>query len=121
MVHLSDDSSDVYQNPGDADETESDTEPDTEALDIEKDTESARRHGLQAGQQGNSGPMTVRISTTSGSQELSVVRRTPVVRGRITLGRAYSPPISPLLAQNDIRPCWPPIVPPRLAAKTRVH
>ena len=28
-VNLSDDSSDDYQNPGDADETESDTEPDT--------------------------------------------------------------------------------------------
>ena len=60
-VHLSDDSSDAYQNPGDADETESDTEPDTEALDIEEDTASARLFGSQAGQQGNSGPMTVRI------------------------------------------------------------
>ena len=94
-VHLSDDSSDAYQNPGDADETESDTEPDTEALDIEEDTASARRHGSQAGQQGNSGPMTVRISTTSGSQEVSLVRRTPVARGRIIRGRAYSPPMFP--------------------------
>jgi len=67
-VHLSDDSSDAYQNLGDAEETESDTEPDTETLDIEEGTASARRHGSQAaGQQGNSGPMTVRISTTSGS------------------------------------------------------
>ena len=64
-VHLSDDSSDAYQSPGDADEIESDTEPDTEALDIEEDTASARRHGSQADQQGNCGPMTVRISTTS--------------------------------------------------------
>ena len=59
MVHLSDDSSDLYQNPGDADETETDTAPDTEALDIEKDIASAKRHGSQAGQQRNSGPITV--------------------------------------------------------------
>ena len=58
-VHLRDYSSNASHNPGDADETKSDTEPDTEALDIEEDTAPARCHGSQAGQQGNSGPMTV--------------------------------------------------------------
>ena len=48
-LHLSDDSSDAHPNPGDTDEPESDTKPDTEGLDIEEDTASARRHGLQAG------------------------------------------------------------------------
>ncbi|PUU79715.1 hypothetical protein B9Z19DRAFT_1124812 [Tuber borchii] len=67
MVHLSDDSSDAYQNLDDAEETESDTEPDIETLDIEEGTALARRHGSQAvGQQRNSDPITVRISTTSG-------------------------------------------------------
>ena len=39
--------------------------------------------------------MTVRISTTSGSQEISLVRQTPVARGRIIRGRAYSPRMFP--------------------------
>ena len=39
-VHLSDNSRDAYQNPGNADQTESDTWPDTEALDIEDVTTS---------------------------------------------------------------------------------
>jgi len=34
----------------------------------------------------------VRISTTSGSQEVPLVRRTPANRGRIIRGRAYSAP-----------------------------
>jgi len=33
----------------------------------------------------------VRISTTSGSQEVPLVRRTPANRGRIIRGRVYSP------------------------------
>ena len=59
-VHLSENSGDVYQNPGEADDTESDTESNTQALDIEDDTALARHHGSQApGQQGNSRLITV--------------------------------------------------------------
>jgi len=92
-VHLSDDSSDEYKNPCNADETGSETEIDVDASDISEGTTSGRRHRLQASRRQGKGqrPM-VRISTTSGSQEVPLVRRTPANRGRIIRGRAYSPP-----------------------------
>ncbi|PUU77999.1 hypothetical protein B9Z19DRAFT_1065385 [Tuber borchii] len=80
-VHLSDDSSNAYQNLGDTEETKSDTEPDTETLDIEEGTVSEPRHSSQtAGQLGNSSPMTVRISTTLESQEASLAPRMPLAQ-----------------------------------------
>ena len=36
---------------------------------------------------------TVRVSTTSGSQEAALVRRTPAARGCVVPGRAYTPPV----------------------------
>ena len=39
--------------------------------------------------------MTLRISNTSGSQEVSLFMRTPVGRMRLIRDRAYSPPLSP--------------------------
>ena len=47
-VHLSDDSSDEYQNPCDADETGSETAIDAEASDICEQTTSGRHHSSQA-------------------------------------------------------------------------
>jgi len=92
-VHLSDDSSDEYRNPCNADETGSETEIDVDATDISEGTTSGRHHRSQASRRQGKGqqPM-VRISTTSESQEVPLVRRTPANRGRIIRGRAYSPP-----------------------------
>jgi len=92
-VHLSDDSSDEYQNPCNADETGSETEIDVDAFDIFEGTTSRRGHRSQASRRQGKGqrPM-VRIATTSGSQEVPLVRRTQANRGRIIHGRAYSPP-----------------------------
>jgi len=91
-VHLSDDSSDEYQNPCNADETGSETEIDVDTSDISEGTTSGRRHRWQASHRQGKGqrPM-VRISTTSRSQEVPLVGRTPANRGRIIRGRAYSP------------------------------
>ena len=92
-VDLSDDSSDEYQNPCNAAETGSETEIDVDASNISEGTTSRRLHRSQASRRQGKGqrPM-VRISTTSGSQEVPLVRRTPANRGRIIRGRAYSPP-----------------------------
>jgi len=92
-VHLSDDISDEYQNPCNADESGSETEIDVDASDISKGTTSGQRHRSQASRrQGKSQRPIVPISTTSGSQEVPLVKRTPANRGRIICGRAYSPP-----------------------------
>jgi len=92
-VNLSDDSSDEYQNPGNADETGSETEIHVDACDISEGTTSGRHHRSQASRrQGNGQRPMVRISTTSGSQEVPRVRRTPAYCGRIICGSAYSPP-----------------------------
>ena len=92
-VHLSDVSSDEYQNPCNADETGSETEIDVDAFDISEGTTSRRRHRSQVSHRQGKGqrPM-VRMSTTSGSQEVRLVRGIPANRGRIIRGRAYSPP-----------------------------
>ena len=95
-VPLSDDSSDEYQASYQGDETEPDTEPDIEELDSADGTPSGRRRESQAAErQGNNRPRTVRISTTSGSQEAALVRRTPAARVTITPGRAFTPPMFP--------------------------
>jgi len=47
-VHLSDDSSDEYENPCNADETGSETEIDVDTFDISEATTSGRRHRAQA-------------------------------------------------------------------------
>ena len=93
-VHLSDDSSDEYQNSRRSDQTESDTEPDKEDNDIPDATGAGLRHRSQTGDGQTNNPVsTVRVSTTSGSQEATHFRRTPAARGRVVPGRAYTPPV----------------------------
>ena len=90
-VPLSDDSDDEYQNPDIFDETELDTEPDTEEDDIADGTTS--RHQSRAGEKRSHNRVsTVRISTTYGSQEAALVRRTLSARGHIIRSGAYAPP-----------------------------
>jgi len=92
-VYLSDDSSDEYQNPCNADETGSETEMDVDTSDISEGTTSGRCHRSQASCcQGNGQLPIVRISTTSGSREVPLVRPTPGNGGRLIRGRAYCPP-----------------------------
>jgi len=68
-VHLSDDSSNEYQNPCNVEETGSETEIDIDAFDISEETTSGWRPRSQASRRQGKGhgqrPM-VRISTTSG-------------------------------------------------------
>ena len=91
-VCLSDDSSDVYQNPDDREETDSETVLDSETLHIAEGTASRRRDLPQAAD--NRGRK-VRILTTSGSQEVAPVNRTPAAHRGIIRGRPYSPPTFP--------------------------
>jgi len=65
---------------------------DVAGCDISEGTTSGRDHRSQAShrQEKSQRPM-VRISTTSGSQEVPLVRQTAANRGRIIRGRAYSP------------------------------
>ena len=92
-VPLSDDSSDEYQVSCQGDETILDTEPDIEELDSADGTPSGQRRESQvAERQGSNRLRTVQISTTSGSQEAALLRRTPVGCVRITPGRAFTPP-----------------------------
>jgi len=83
-LHLSDDSRDEYQNPCNADETAWETAIDVDASNISEGTTSRPGHRSQTSCTEGKGqrPM-VRISTTSGSQEVPLVRRTPANRGRI--------------------------------------
>jgi len=77
-VRLSDDSRDEYEYSHGSDQTESDTEPDPEDDDIPDATGAGLRHRSRtADKQTNNRVSTVRISTTSGSQEAALVRRTP--------------------------------------------
>jgi len=74
-VHLSDDGSDEYQNPCNADQTGSESEIDGDPRDISDGTTSGRRHTSQLSRrQRNGGRMVVRISTTSTSELVSLVR-----------------------------------------------
>jgi len=95
-VRLSDDTIDEYEDSRGSDQTESDTEPDAEDDDITDATGAGLRHWSRtADKQTNNRVSTVRVSTTSGSQEAALVRRTPAARGGITPGRAYTPPVLP--------------------------
>jgi len=101
-VRLSDDSSDEYQDSRGSDQTKSDTEPDAKDNDIPGATRAGLGHRLgTADKQKNNQVSTVGVSTTSGSQEAALVRRTLAGRGRITPGRAYILPV--LLASSVAR------------------
>ena len=94
--HSSDDSGQEYQNSRGSDETESDTEPDPEDIDVEDATASRQILGSQVANRRRSNcATTVRISTGSGSQLAGPARRTPAPRGRIVRSRVYSPPTFP--------------------------
>jgi len=93
IFHLSDESSYEYQNSHISDQTELDTEPDTDENDNVDGTRSITGYPSRAGEKRtNDRVSTVRISTTSGSQEAAIVRRTPVARARIIGNSAYPPP-----------------------------
>ena len=90
--HLSDDSSDEYQNPEDPEETDSETELHSETLYIAEGAASRRRDLPQAADNRRT---TLRISTTSGLQAVALVNRTPAAHRRVIRGRPYSPPMFP--------------------------
>lgn len=92
-VRLSDDSSEEYQNSRRSDETETDTEPDVEDNDIPDGTASEpRRRSRTVDRRANNRVSTVRVSTTSGSQEAAPVGSNPAARRRIIRGSAYTAP-----------------------------
>ena len=91
-VLLSDDRSDEYQNLDDPEETDSETEVHSETLDIAAGAASRRRELPQAADNRRT---TVPISTTSGSQEVALINRTPAAHRHIIRGRPYSPPTFP--------------------------
>jgi len=92
-VHLSDNCSDEYQNLYNADETGSESEIDVDASALSQGTISGLHHRSQPSRrQGNGQQPLVRISTTSGSQEVLLIRWTPANCGHIIRGTAYSPP-----------------------------
>ena len=91
-VHLSDDSSDEYQNPDDPEEPDSVTELDSETLDLAEGAASRRCDWPQAADNRRT---TVRISITSETHEVALVNRTPTAHRRVIRGRPYSPPTFP--------------------------
>jgi len=71
-------------------------EPDGEDDDIADATRAGLRdRSRSADKQTNNPVSTVRVLTTLGSEEAALVTRTPAARGRITPGRAYTPPVLP--------------------------
>ena len=82
-VRLSDDSSNEYQNPDNLEETDSETELDSEPLDVAEGAPSMRRELPQAAENRRT---TVRIWTTSGLQEVALINRTPAAHRRIIRG-----------------------------------
>jgi len=91
IFHLSDASSDEYQNSHISDQTELDTEPDTDKNNNADGTRSIRRHQSRAGEKRtNNRVVSVQISTSSGSQEAAIVTRTPAARARIIRSSAYT-------------------------------
>jgi len=93
-VRLRDDSSDEYEDSRGSVQNASDTEPDKEDDHIPDATGAGLRHRSRtADKQTNNQVSTVRVSTTSGSQEAALFRRTPAARGRITPCRSYTPPV----------------------------
>ena len=91
-VRLCDDSSDEYQNQDDPEETYSETELDSETLDIGEGARSRRRDLPQAADNRRT---IVRISTTSRSQVVATLISTPAAHRRIIRGSPYSPPTFP--------------------------
>jgi len=93
-VGLRQESSDEYEDSRGSDQTESDTEPEAEDDDIPDATRVGLHHRSRtADKQTNNRVTTVRVSTTSGSEDGARVRQKLVARGRITPGRAYTPPV----------------------------
>jgi len=91
-----DNSRDENEDSGGSDQTESDTDLAAEDDDIPDATGAGQRHRSRtADKQTNNTVLTVRVSTTSGSQKAALIRRTPAARGGITPGRAYTPPVLP--------------------------
>ncbi|PUU82970.1 hypothetical protein B9Z19DRAFT_1119931 [Tuber borchii] len=77
-LRLSDESSDEHQNSRGSDQTESDTEPDAEDNDIPEATGVGLHYRSQTVDgQTNNLVSTVRVLTTSGSQEAALLSRTP--------------------------------------------
>ena len=93
-MHLSDDSSDEYQNLCNGDETGLETEIDVDASEISEGTTSGWRYWSHASRrQGKDQQAMVRISTASRCEEVvPLVRRTPANCGHIIRGRANSHP-----------------------------
>ena len=91
-ICLSGDSSHKYQKPDYAEETDSETQLDSETLDIAEGAPSWRCDLPHAA---NNCRIIVRISTTSGSQEVAPVNRMPAALRRKIRGRPYSPPAFP--------------------------
>jgi len=95
-VRISDDSSDEYQMSHPCDKAEPDTEPEGANLSGADETTPRRRRGPRFVEtHGNNRPMSVPISTNSGSQEAAIVPRTPAARVTITPGRPLSPATFP--------------------------
>jgi len=95
-VRQSDDSSDEYEESRGSDQIELDTEPDVKDDFIPDATGAAlRQRSRTVDQQTNNQVSTVRVSTTSGSEEAALFRRRPPAPGRITPGRVYTQPVLP--------------------------
>jgi len=95
-VCLSNDSSDEYQMSHPGHETELDTEPEGANLGGRDETTPRCRCGPRLVEtHGNNRSRTVRISTTSGSQEAAIVPQTPAARVTITPGMPLSPATFP--------------------------
>jgi len=93
IFDLSDDSTDEYQSSHITDQTELDTEPDIDENDNADGTRSITRHQSRAREKRtNNRVSTIRISTTSGSEEAPIVRRTPAARARIIRSSGSTPP-----------------------------
>ena len=93
-VGQSDDSSDEYQDSCRSDQSVSDTEPEAEDDDIPDATGAGLPlRSRTVDEQTNNRVSTVRVSTTSRSKEAALVRQILAARGRITPGKAYTPPV----------------------------
>ena len=91
--HLSDNSCDEYQNSHVSNDTELDTEPDTYENDIPDGATSVTRGQSRTREkQIYNRISTVPISTTSGSQEATLIRRTPAPRACIIRSSVYTAP-----------------------------
>ena len=77
-VHLNNNSNNKYEDSRGSDQTESGTVPEVEDADIPDATRAGLRHESRtADERTNNRVSTVRVSTTSGSQEAALVMSTP--------------------------------------------